>query len=153
MKTEKKILTAFILNSAFSVFELAGGIFTGSVAIISDAVHDFGDAAGIGISYFLEKKSRKQPDESHTYGYARYSVLGSLITTLILLFGSAAVIYNAVCRLINPREINFDGMIVFAVAGVCINLCAAYFTRSIRRPLTCICLKTCSGGQLFLQVR
>lgn len=129
MKTEKKILTAFILNFAFSVFELAGGIFTGSVAILSDAIHDFGDAAGIGTSYFLEKKSRRQPDESHTYGYARYSVLGSVITTLILLFGSAVVIYNAVCRLISPREINFDGMIIFAVAGVCINLCAAYFTR------------------------
>ena len=85
MKTEKNILIAFILNLAFSIFEFVGGIFTGSVAIISDAVHDIGDAAGIGISYFLEKKSKKQPDEKYTYGYARYSVIGSIITTLILL--------------------------------------------------------------------
>ena len=53
MKTEKNILLAFILNLAFSVFEFVGGIFTGSVAIVSDAVHDMGDAASIGISYFL----------------------------------------------------------------------------------------------------
>ncbi len=129
MKTEKNILAAFILNFAFSVFELIGGVFTSSVAIISDAIHDFGDAAGIGISYFLEKKSRKQPDEKYTYGYARYSVIGSVITTFILLFGSVTVIYNAVNRIINPTEINYNGMIVFAVVGVCVNFCAAYFTR------------------------
>lgn len=129
MKTEKNILTAFILNFGFSIFELAGGLVTGSVAVISDAVHDAGDAASIGISYFLEKKSKKQPDDAYTYGYARYSVIGSFVTTLILLLGSAAVIYNAVKRIINPAEINYNGMIIFAVAGVCVNFCAAFFTR------------------------
>ena len=129
MKSEKNIFIAFILNLAFSVFEFIGGIFTGSVAIVSDAIHDFGDAAGIGISYFLEKKSKNQPDEKHTYGYARYSVIGSLITTFILLFGSVTVIYNAINRLINPTEINYNGMVIFAVVGVCVNFCAAYFTR------------------------
>ena len=129
MNTQKNILIAFILNLAFSVFEFAGGIFTGSVAIISDAVHDIGDAASIGISYFLEKKSKKQPDETYTYGYARYSVIGSVITTLILLFGSVMVIYNAVSRLIHPVQINYNGMISFAVVGVCVNFAAAVFTR------------------------
>lgn len=129
MKTEKNILIAFILNLAFSIFEIVGGFFTGSVAIISDAVHDLGDAASIGISYFLEKKSRKQPDETHTYGYARYSVFGSVITTMILLLGSAIVIYNAVDRIMNPAPINYNGMIIFAVIGVCVNFLAAWFTR------------------------
>lgn len=129
MKTEKNILAAFLLNVAFSVLEFAGGIFTGSVAILSDALHDIGDAASIGLSYFLEKKSQKQPDEKYTYGYARYSVMGSVITTLILLLGSAAVIYNAIGRIITPMPIQYDGMIVFALVGVCVNLCAAFFTR------------------------
>ncbi len=129
MKTEKNILIAFILNLSFSLFEIAGGFFTGSVAILSDAVHDLGDAASIGISYFLEKKSKRQPDETYTYGYARFSVMGSVITTLILLFGSAMVIYNAVVRIINPVEINYNGMIIFAVVGAIINFIAAYFTR------------------------
>ena len=129
MKTEKNILIAFLLNLAFSVFEFFGGVFTGSVAIVSDAIHDIGDAASIGVSFFLEKKSKKQPDEAYTYGYARYSVIGSVITTLILLFGSVMVIYNAIARIVSPTEINYDGMIVFAVIGVGVNLAAALFTR------------------------
>ena len=129
MKTERNILIAFILNLAFSILECIGGIVTGSVAILSDAVHDVGDAASIGISYFLEKKCKRAPDGQHTYGYARYSVIGGLITTLILLLGSAAVIYNAVLRLITPTEIHYEGMIGFAVVGVAVNLAAAIFTK------------------------
>ena len=129
MKTEKNILIAFILNLSFSIFEIIGGFFTGSVAIVSDAVHDLGDATSIGISYFLEKKSKKQPDNTYTYGYARFSVMGSVITTLILLFGSVMVIYNAVLRIINPVEINYNGMIIFAIVGALVNFLAAYFTK------------------------
>lgn len=129
MKTEKNILIAFVLNLAFSIFEFFGGVFTGSVAIVSDAVHDIADAASIGIAWFLEKKSKKQPDDHYTYGYARYSVLGSLITTLILLLGSGMVIYHAAGRIITPREINYNGMILFAVVGVCVNFGAAFLTR------------------------
>lgn len=129
MKTQNNILIAFILNFFFSVFEFLGGIFTGSVAIVSDAIHDIGDALSIGISYFLEKKSKKQPDNIYTYGYARYSVIGGVITTFILLFGSVAVIINAAKRIINPTEINYNGMIIFAIVGVFVNFIAAYFTR------------------------
>lgn len=129
MKTNKTIFIAFILNLAFSIFEFIGGIFTGSVAIISDAVHDIGDATSIGIAFFLEKKSKKQPDEKYTYGYSGYSVIGSVITTLILLFGSVTVIYNAVLRIVNPTELNYNGMIIFAIVGVCVNFGAALLTR------------------------
>lgn len=129
MKSEKNIFVAFLLNLSFSLFEFFGGIFTGSVAVMSDAVHDIGDAASIGIAFFLEKKSKKAPDEKYTYGYVRFSVLGGLITTLILLFGSAVVIVNAIGRIISPTEINYDGMIAFALIGAVVNFAAAYFTR------------------------
>ncbi len=129
MKTERSILIAFILNLSFSVFGFLAGVFTGSVAIVSDAVHDAGDAVSIGVSYFLERKSRKQPDGKYTYGYARYSVLGGIITTLILLISSVVMIYNAVMRIITPAEINYNGMIMFSAVGVCVNFCAAFFTR------------------------
>lgn len=129
MKTERNILVAFLLNAFFSVFELIGGIFTGSVAIVSDAVHDLGDALSIGLAYLLEKKSKKQPDNTHTYGYTRYSVLGALITSTILVVGSVFVILNAINRLINPVVINYNGMIIFAIIGATVNFLAAYFTR------------------------
>ena len=129
MRTEKNILVAFLLNLAFSIVELIGGIFTNSVAIISDALHDFGDSISIGVSYFLEKKSKKRPDSSYTYGYARYSTLGAVITNTILIIGSILVIINAVGRIINPVPINYNGMIIFAIFGVIVNGLAAYFTK------------------------
>ena len=128
MKTEKNILVAFALNLVFSVLEIVGGIVTGSVAILSDAVHDIGDACSIGLSWVLERKSKKQPDEKYTYGYVRYSVLGSVITSLILLFGSGMVIYHAALRLYAPKPVDYNGMLVFAVIGVCVNFVAAYVT-------------------------
>ena len=129
MKTEKNILIAFLLNILFSIFELVGGIFTNSVAIVSDAIHDFGDSVSIGISYFLEKKSKKKPDNKYTYGYTRYSILGAIITNTILITGSVLVIYNAIGRIVNPVKINYDGMIIFAMFGVGINYIAARFTK------------------------
>lgn len=129
MKVEKNILVAFILNIFFSVFEFFGGMFTNSVAILSDAIHDFGDALSIGISYILERKSKKKADEKYTYGYMRYSILGAFITTTILILGSCFVIYESIQRIINPVKINYDGMIVLAIFGTIINFLAAYFTR------------------------
>ena len=128
MKTEKKILFAFVLNFAFAIFEFWGGLFTGSIAILSDALHDTGDALSIGISLFLEKKSKKQPDQRYTYGYARYSVLASIITMLILLIGSLAVLTTAVKRLLNPTQIHYNGMLTLAVVGIFVNLIAVVFT-------------------------
>ena len=128
MKTERNILVALILNLTFSVFEFVGGILTGSVAVLSDALHDAGDAFSIGISYFLERKSKRQPDPVYTYGYARYSVVGGLITSLILLLGSAMMIIEAAEGFFEPAQINYDGMIIFAVVGVVVNFLAAKVT-------------------------
>ncbi len=128
MKTQRNIFFAFLLNLGFSVFELVGGLFTGSVAIISDALHDFGDAISIGLSWILERKSHGKPDAAHSYGYSRYSVLGAAITNLILLGGSVLVIYNAVLRILNPVDLNSSGMILMAVLGAGMNLAAAWFT-------------------------
>lgn len=130
MKTDRNILIAFMLNLGFSIFEFIGGTLTNSVAIISDSIHDIGDALSIGISYFLEKISKRKPDNKYTYGYLRYSVIGSLITTTILIIGSILVVIGAVNRIINPVEINYNGMILFGVIGVIVNFLAAYFTKS-----------------------
>ena len=129
MKTEKNILIAFILNISFSIFEFFGGLFTNSVAILSDSIHDLGDAMSIGISYFLERKSKKKADNKHTYGYIRYSVLGGIITTTILLVGSILVIIGAIKRIFDPVDVNYSGMIIFAIVGVLLNFIAAYVTR------------------------
>lgn len=129
MRTERNIFIAFILNITFSIIEFIGGLFTNSIAILSDSVHDLGDAISIGTSYFLEKKSKKHADNNYTYGYIRYSVLGGVITTTILLVGSILVIISSIKRLINPVDVNYSGMIVFAIFGIVLNLIAAYVTK------------------------
>ena len=106
-----------------------GGLITNSVAILSDSLHDLGDAISIGISYFMERKSKKKADNKYTYGYIRYSVLGGVITTTILLVGSILVIISAIRRLIKPLEINYSGMIIIAIIGVVLNFIAAYVTK------------------------
>ena len=130
MKSDNNILIAFILNLSFSIFEIFGGIFTGSVAIISDAVHDFGDAISTLVSYFLEKISKREPNDKYTYGYIRYSVLGAIFTNMVLMVSSILVIISAVKRLMNPVIINYDGMIILAILGTIINFMAVYFTRN-----------------------
>lgn len=129
MKTSRNILIAFLLNLGFAIIEFFGGMFTNSVAIMSDAIHDLGDALSIGLSYILEKKSKKDADNLYTYGYSRYSVLGAVITSIILLVGSVFVITRSVMRLITPEPVNYEGMIIFAVFGVIINFLAAYCTK------------------------
>jgi len=129
MKTEKNILIAFLLNLTFSLFEIMGGILTKSISIISDALHDLGDALSIGISYFLEKISKKKPNNKYTFGYLRYSVIGAIITNTILILGSILVIISSINRLYNPVELNYNGMIIFAIVGFIMNLVAAYKTK------------------------
>lgn len=129
MKTERNILIAFLLNFSFSIFEFFGGFYTRSVAILSDSVHDLGDAASIGISYFLECKSRQKADNTYTYGYRRFSVLGGVITTVILIVGSVLVMIGAVKRILDPVPVDYSKMILFAVVGVVLNTAAAFVTR------------------------
>lgn len=128
MKTKGKIFLAFILNLLFSILELFGGVITGSVAITSDAIHDFCDAITIGLSFILESISTKKPNKKYTYGYLRFSVLGGFITSFILLLGSVLIIYNSILRIISPIPIDYDKMIIFAVIGFIVNLTATFFT-------------------------
>lgn len=123
-KTPENIKIAFLLNLAFSIVEAIGGILTNSISIISDSLHNLGDSITIGINYIFEKKSKKLPNKEYSYGYLRYTMLGSLIASFILLVGSVIIIYNVVPRLIKPLSVNYDAMIIFSIFGLLINLYA-----------------------------
>jgi len=112
---------ALFLNGGFAIIEFIGGILTNSTAILSDAIHDLGDAAAIGTAIYFEKISRKQRDKKYTYGYKRYSPLAALINTLILLVGSTVVLFQAVPRLLDPQPLNSSGMILLAIMGLIFN--------------------------------
>lgn len=82
----------------------------GSVAILSDAVHDTCDAIAVGLAWFLEKISLKKSNLAYTLGYRKFSLLGALITSVILLTGSAFVILEAIPRLLHPTPVQTTGM-------------------------------------------
>ena len=119
--TKEGIRTAFFLNIVFALAEIAGGLWTNSVAILSDAVHDLGDSLSLGFAWYMERKSGQPRDSQYSYGYRRFSVLGALINSLILIGGAIFVLSEAIPRLTSPQATYAPGMIVFGVAGIVIN--------------------------------
>ncbi len=117
---------AFFLNAAFTVFELIGGFYVNSVAIISDAIHDLGDTLSLGTSWYLHNKSKQGRDAKFSFGYKRFSLLGALINSLVLIAGSVYVITEAISRLVEPEYSDAGGMLIFAIVGVAVNGFAAW---------------------------
>lgn len=122
----KNLGLAFLLNLIFTVVEIIGGLFTNSVAILSDALHDLGDSLSLGISWYLAKKSGKEANHKFTFGYQRLSLLGALINSIVLIVGSVFVVIEAVKRLAEPEMPDAQGMLYFAIAGVIVNGFAAF---------------------------
>lgn len=112
---------AFWLNTLFAVFELVGGLYTNSVAILSDALHDFGDSLSLGLAHYFEKKSSKRRDQHFSYGYRRFSLLGAFINSVVLILGSVFVLQEAIKRLAHPELPDAKGMLAFAIVGVVVN--------------------------------
>jgi len=115
------ITLALLLNLGFTVVEIVGGILTGSLAILADALHDAGDSLALGLSLYLEKKAGQESDHDYSYGYRRFSLLGALINGLILGSGSIWVIKEALERISDPPAPHAVGMIGLAVLGLVVN--------------------------------
>lgn len=120
-ESPRNIVVAFWLNTFFAVLEIAGGLYTNSMAILSDAVHDFGDSLSLGLAYYFQKKSRQGRDAFYTYGYRRFSLLGAFINSVILVVSSVFIIRESVERLFYPEQPDAGGMLVLAIVGIAVN--------------------------------
>lgn len=118
---QENIKVAFLLNLTFTILEIVGGLWTNSMAILTDALHDLGDSISLGVSWYLEKYSEKGPDQKFSYGYARFSLLGALISSVVLVSGSVLIITRAIPRIIQPEAVNPKGMLIFSILGIVIN--------------------------------
>ncbi len=125
-KSGKNLKIAFFLNLGFTVFEIIGGFYVNSVAIISDAIHDLGDSLSLGTAWYLDSKSKQKADKIFSFGYTRFSLLGALINSIVLIIGSIYVIYEAVGRILSPEQSDAQGMMLFALFGIAINGYAAW---------------------------
>ncbi|MBC7486880.1 MAG: cation transporter [Cytophagaceae bacterium] len=119
--TTGNIKVAFWLNLIFCILEFAGGLFTNSIAILSDALHDLGDSFSLGLAWYFQKISQRKRDKLFSYGYKRFSLLGALINSMILLMGSVFIVMAAIPRVLHPEPSNAKGMIIFALIGIAVN--------------------------------
>jgi cobalt-zinc-cadmium efflux system protein len=122
----KNIGIAFFLNFGFTILELFGGVFTNSIAIISDAVHDFGDSLSLGLSWYFQRLAKKGSNAKYSYDYKRFSLLGAIINSVVLVVGSVFILTEAIPRIIEPQETNAKGMFVLAIIGIIVNGAAVF---------------------------
>ena len=125
MKSSKNMTIAFLLNFSFAIIEFTFGLLFHSSAVLADAVHDTGDALAIGLSTLFEKISTRKEDRNYTLGYKRYSLLGALLTSVILLIGSTLVIVENVPKLFAPEKVNYDGMLILGIVAIVVNTAAS----------------------------
>ena len=129
MKTKHTVWLAFFLNLSYAIVEfIAGGVF-GSSAVLADSVHDLGDAIAIGVSAFLETISNREEDSHYTLGYKRFSLLGALVTAVILMTGSVLVILENITKLFHPQPVNDEGILWLGIIAVSINVLASLVVR------------------------
>jgi len=119
------IKTALVLNSAFIILEIVGGILTNSMAILSDALHDLGDSLSLGLAWYFQKLSGRRKDKLFSFGYKRFSLMGAVINSMVLLVGSVFVLNETIPRLFYPEPSNARGMFILALLGVAVNGMAA----------------------------
>lgn len=125
MKSSRNMTIAFLLNFSFAIIEFIFGLLFHSSAVLADAIHDTGDALAIGLSTLFEKISTKKEDRNYTLGYKRYSLLGALLTSVILLIGSTLVIVENVPKLFAPEKVNYDGMLILGIVAIAVNTAAS----------------------------
>jgi cobalt-zinc-cadmium efflux system protein len=118
---EGNIKIAFFLNLGFTIIEIIGGLYTNSLAILSDALHDLGDSLSLGLSWYFQKLSGKGRTKTFTYGYKRFSLLGAIINSIVLLIGSVVILTKAVPQVFAPEQTNVEGMLYLSILGILVN--------------------------------
>jgi cobalt-zinc-cadmium efflux system protein len=129
---KSNIPLAFFLNLSFTIIEIIGGILTNSIAIISDAVHDFGDSLSLGLAWYFQNLSKKGNTLKYSYGYKRFSLLGAIINCVVLIVGSIFVLSAAIPRIFSPQETSAEGMFILAVFGIVVNGIAVLRTKNAK---------------------
>ncbi|MCJ8167612.1 cation diffusion facilitator family transporter [Pontibacter sp. E15-1] len=130
-KKSDSIKVAFLLNLAFTILELVGGLISGSIAIIADSLHDFADSLALGLGWYFERKSENEKsNERYTYGYKRFSMLSALINALVLMLGAIFIFYVSIQRILNPQMPDVPWMIGTAILAIILNGIGAWKLKS-----------------------
>jgi cobalt-zinc-cadmium efflux system protein len=125
-----RLFISILLNGLITLVEIVGGIFSNSLALISDAIHNLGDTLALILAWLANKFSGRKPDARRTFGYKRFEILSAFINASVLAAISAYLIYEAILRFIHPEPVRSGLMFIIAGTGLVANLISMLFLRS-----------------------
>ena len=128
-RVERRFLLSLALTGLILIAEVVGGLWTGSLALLSDAAHVFLDLFALGVSYVALRLAARPPDDRHTYGFHRMQVLAALVNGATLLLVAFGIFREAWARFQNPAPVLAGPMLVVAVVGLGVNLLVALVLR------------------------
>ncbi len=125
----KNLFFTILLNASISLAELIGGIISGSISLISDAIHNFSDVLSLIISYLANKLAKKEATEKQTFGYKRSEIIAAFFNSSTLIVLAFFILYEAVERLIKPVEISSNLVILLALGSIAVNGLSVLFIK------------------------
>lgn len=114
-------VTALVVTLAYAAVEFAGSLWTGSLALMSDAGHMLSDALALGLAAVAARLAQRPTSHRHSYGWARAEVIGATLNSLLMLAIIVALVVEAVGRLLHPRPVAGLGMTIIALVGLAVN--------------------------------
>jgi len=133
--TNKAFLFGIALNLLYVIVEAASGFITNSLALISDAGHNFGDVIGLVLSLLALRLAKVKPTDKFTYGYKKTTILAALANAAILLIGIGILGYESVVRMYNPAPVQGGVIAIIAAVGIVINSVSAYLFFKTQKEL------------------
>ncbi len=135
MNNNSKFKYGLILNSSFALAELIIGFLSGSLALISDAIHNFSDSLSLIIAWIADVLSNRKADQSNTYGLKRAKIIGALINSLILLIIAFYIYFEAFQKFQNPQPIQGGIITIVSFVGILINTSVAFLFKDSNNDL------------------
>ena len=124
--TGDNLLIATVLNITITVVEIAGGLLSNSIALLSDALHNFGDSIAVFLAYVSNKISQREPSAKKTFGYKRVEIVAAMLNSLILVAICTYLLYESWHRMLNPKPVQGLIMTIVASVGLLANLFAVF---------------------------
>lgn len=131
--SDYSLIVAVSINTLLTIFQIIGGLLSGSLSLIADALHNLSDAASLGIAIFARKISRRPADKSNTFGYKRAEVIAALINLILLAVISLYLLYEAIWRIFIPMEVSGWIIVVVASIALIIDFITAIITYSLSK--------------------
>jgi len=130
------LIFAFLINILLSIFQIIGGILSGSLSLIADALHNFSDAITIGLGLFARIIGRRPADKIRSFGYKRAEMIAAFINVISLIIIGFFLIYEAILRFIEPSVISGKLVIIVASIALIVDLATTIITAYLSREST-----------------